>query len=144
MHESAMLIILMRQVSWLMMNFKWRYVNLLGLGTNKLLYLLIADLNSSLEKRLQGKEGLYSTSLRMLRSIWQFRTVLNVLWRVFYKLSGEKHSWPLWLIASMVGSFCFLIQFISSQGPWLLFATSWILLLKKDLLMFLTTFLNFF
>ena len=69
MHESAMLIILMRQVSWLMMNFKWRYVNLLGLGTNKLLYLLIADLNSSLEKRLQGKEGLYSTSLRMLRSI---------------------------------------------------------------------------
>jgi len=79
MHELAMLIMLVRQVSWLMMNFKWHHVNLSGPGADKLLHLLIADLNSSLEKRLQEKEGLCSTLLRMLRSTCRFRAVLNVL-----------------------------------------------------------------
>ena len=37
-----------------------------------------------------------------------------------------------------------MIQLVSFQGHRLLFATSWILSLKKDLLAFLTEFLNFF
>ena len=79
MHESAMLIMLVRQASWLTMNFKWRHVSLSRLGADASLHLLIADLNSSLENRLHHWEGLYSTSLRMLRSTWQFRAVLKVL-----------------------------------------------------------------
>ena len=47
-----MLIILVRQVSWLMMNFKWRHVNLSEPGADKSLHLLITDLNSALEKEL--------------------------------------------------------------------------------------------
>ena len=52
MHESAMLIMLVRQASWLTMNFKWRYVSLSGPGADVSLYLLITDLNSSLENGL--------------------------------------------------------------------------------------------
>jgi len=94
-HESAMLIMLIRQVSWLTMNFKWRHVSLSGPGADASLHLLIADLNSSLENRLHCWEGLCSTLLRMLRSTWQFRAVLKVLWRVFYKLLEERHGKPL-------------------------------------------------
>jgi len=79
MHESAMLIMLARQVSWLMMNFKWRHISLSGPSADTLLHLLIADLNSSLENGLHRWEGLCSTSLRMLRSTWRFRVVLKVL-----------------------------------------------------------------
>ena len=67
MYELAMLIMLVRQVSWLTMNFKWHHVNLSGPGADKSLHLLIADLNSVMEKGLQGKESLCSTLLRMLR-----------------------------------------------------------------------------
>ena len=109
MYELAMLIILVRQVSWLMMNFKWHHISLSGPSADALLYLLITDLNSSLENGLHRWEGLYFTLLRMLRSTWRFRAVLKVLWRAFHKLSGERHGWPLCLMASMAGSFCLLI-----------------------------------
>ena len=94
-HESAMLIMLVRQASWLIMNFKWCHISLSGPSANASLHLLIADLNFSLENRLHCWESLCSTLLRMLRSTWQFRAVLKVLWRVFYKLLGEKHGKPL-------------------------------------------------
>ena len=74
----------------------------------------------------------------MLKLTWQWRVVLNVLWRAFHKLSGERHGLPLYLIASVAGRFLFLTQFISSQGPRLLFAISWILLSKKECLASLT------
>jgi len=48
------------------------------------------------------------------------------------------------LIASIAGNLCLLTHLISSQGPRLLFAISWILLLKKDLMVILTKFLNTF
>jgi len=63
MHELAMLIILVRQASWLTMNFKWHHINLSRPGTNALLHLLITDLNSSLKNRLHCWEGLCSISL---------------------------------------------------------------------------------
>ena len=144
MHESAMLMMLVRQASFLMMNFKWCHDNLSGPGADESLHLLITDLNSFLENRLHHWEGLCSTLLRILRSTWRFRAVLKELWSEFHKLSKVRHGWPLWLIASIAGSFLLLIQFISSHGPWLLFVISWILSSKKDLLTSLTVFLNFF
>ena len=144
MHESAMLIMFERQVSWLTINFKCHYVSLSGPGADPSLHLLIADLNSSLENGLHCWVGLCSISLSMLMLTWQFRAVLKMLWRVFHKLSGERHGRPLCLMALMAGSFRFLIQFISSHRPQFLFIMSWILSSKKDLLTFLTTFLNFF
>ena len=115
MHKLAMLIILIRQAFWLMMNFKWHHVSLSGPSADALLHLLIADLNSSLENRFYCWESLCSTSLRMLRLTWQFRVVLKILWRAFHKLLGERHRRPLWLMVSMAGSFRLLIQFISSH-----------------------------
>ena len=54
------------------------------------------------------------------------------------------YSLPLYLIASMAGSFCLLTQFMSSQGSLSLVKISWIFLSKKDYLVFLTIFLNCF
>ena len=52
MHELAMLIMLMRQALFLIINFKWHHDNLSGPGINELLHLLIADLNLFLKNRL--------------------------------------------------------------------------------------------
>ena len=133
-----------RQSSFLMMSFKWHYVNLSGPGADELLYLLIADLNSVLENRLHHWDGLCFTLFRMLGSTWRCRAVLKELWSEFHKLSGVRHEWPSCLIASVAGSFLLLTQFISSHRPRLLFAISWILLSKKVRLVFLTVFLNVF
>ena len=143
-HELAMLMMLMRQSSWLMIDLRWCHVSLLGPGADKLLHLLITCLNSSLEKEYYCKVGLQSISLSMFRSTYWLRVVLNVLWRVSQRLSGDRHGWLLYLMALMAGSLHLLIQFISFQGSQLLLATSWILVSKKSLLTFLTTFLKFF
>jgi len=144
MYESVMLMILTRHSSCLTIDFKWHQVNLSEPGANKSLHLLIAWLNSSLEKGYYCKVALRSISLRMLRSTWQLRAVLNVLWSAFHRLSGKRHRQSLCLMALMAGSLHLLIQFISSQGPQLLFTTSWIFTSKKDLLTFLITFLKLF
>ena len=60
--------------------------------------------------------------------------MLKELWRTVHRLSGERQGEPLYLIALVAGSFLFLTQFISSQGPRLLFVISLILLSKNDLL----------
>ena len=109
MHELAMLIMFERQASWLTMNFKCHHVSLSGPGADSLLHLLITDLNSSLENGLYHCEGLCSILLSMSILTWWFRVVLKILWSAFHKLSGERHGWPLWLMASMVGSFHLLI-----------------------------------
>ena len=67
-HASAMLMILERQSSFLKMSFQWRHVSLSGPGVDVSIHLLIADLNSYLEKEFQLWRGLYATSLRMLGS----------------------------------------------------------------------------
>ena len=144
MHESAILIMLTRHSPCLMIDFKWYQVNLSGPGTDKSLHLLIAWLNSFLEKGYHCEVALHSILLRILRLTWWLRAVLNVLWSVSHRLSGERHGQSLCLMASMAGSLHLLIQFISFQGPQLLFTTSWIFVSKKDLLTFLTTFLKLF
>ena len=94
-HESAILIMLVRQRSCLTMNFRWRQVSLSGSGADASLHLLITDLNSSLENKLHLWEGLCSTSLRILRSTWWFKALLKVLWSAFHRLSGVRYGWPL-------------------------------------------------
>ena len=144
MQESAILMMLNRQLSFLMMSFKWRHVNLSGPGADESLYLLIADLNSVLENGLHHWDGLCFTLFRVLGSTWQYKAVLKELWSEFHKLSGVRHGRPSCLIASVAGSFLFLTQFISSYRPQLLFVISWILLSKKVRLASLTVFLNDF
>ena len=90
MQESAMSMMLDRHSSFLMMSFKWHHVSLSGPGADESLHLLIADLNSVLEKGLHLWDSLHSTSFRMLRLTWQWKAVLKELWREFYKLSGMR------------------------------------------------------
>ena len=60
--------------------------------------------------------------------------MLKELWRAVHRLSGKRQGELLYLIALVAGSFLFLTQFISFQGPQLLFMISLILLSKNDLL----------
>ena len=140
----AMLIILDKHSSCLVMNFRCRYESLSEPGAEESLYFAIACLNSSLENRAYRAIGLWSILLRISMLVCWFCAVLKVLCRAFHRLSGDKHSWPLCLMASVAGSRHLLIQLVSSQGLFLLLAISWILSLKYDLLIFLTTFLKFF
>jgi len=79
MQASAMLTILVRHESSLMINFKWCQVNLSGPSANESLHLLIANLNSLLENGDQFWEGLFSILLMTLRSTCRLRAVLNIL-----------------------------------------------------------------
>ena len=128
----AVLMILERHSSFLTIIFQCRHDILSGSGAEELLHLWIVDKNSNLENRSQTWQGFLSTSFRMSRSTWRWRAVLNELWRAFHKLSGKRQGLPSYLMALVAGSFLFLTQFISSQGPQLLLAISWILLSKKD------------
>ena len=65
-------------------------------------------------------------------------------WRAFQRLSRVRHSWLLYLIASIANSLHLLTQLISFQGPWLLLAISWILIWKKTFLVIFTVFLKDF
>ena len=144
MHASAMLMILDRQSLSLKMSFQWHHVILSGPGAELLEHLWIADLNSYLENGIQTWLGLWSISLRMLVSTWWWRAMLNILWRASHRLLGVRQGWLLYSIASVAGGFLLLTQFINSQGPWLLFAISWILLLKNNHLASLIVDLNVF
>ena len=128
-----------RQASFLIMFFQWHQVSLSGLGKEESAHLLIADKNSNLEKEPQLRDDFWLSSLRISVSTWRWSAVLNVLCKAFHRLSGVRQGWSLYLIVLIAGSFLFLTQFINSHGPRLLFAISWILLLKNNLLAFLTT-----
>ena len=144
MYMLAMLIMLERQSFCLRMVLRCCHVSLSGPGADELLHLIIACLNSSIENGFHVVVVLNPISLRTSVLTWWWSVVLKMAWRAPYKLSGVRHGWPSYLMALVVGSLHLLIQFVNSQGPWLLFATSWIFMSKYDLLVFLTTFLNFF
>jgi len=139
-----MLVMLVTHSSWLVINFRCCHKSLSGPGAKESLHFAIACLSSSLKKGAHSTMGLWSISLRISMLICQFCAILKVLCRVSHRLSGDKHGWPLCLMASVTGSLCLLIQLVSSQGLFLLLAISWILSLKYDLLTFLTTFLKVF
>ena len=135
---------LVRQTLYFRTDLRWLYNNLSSPGVDKLLQLLIVISNSSFENGAQAVTCLFSISSRILISTCWWRAILNDEWRAFHRLSSERHSWLSYLIASIAGNFCLLTQFMSSQGLQLLLATSWILILKNDLLVDLTAFLNDF
>ena len=133
-----------RQSSFGKISFQWHQDILSEPGVDESEHLIIADLNSWLEKGLHGWPCLFSISLRMLTSIWQWRVLLKDLCRASHRLSNKIQGDPLNLIASIAGSLLFLTQFISSQGPRLLLAISQILLSKNECLVSLTVALNNF
>ena len=110
-----MLMIFARQSSCLMISFKWCQVSLLGPSEDKSLYLLIACLNSSLEKELQQEVDFHLILLRILVLTWWLRALLKILWSASHRLSRERYEQPSYLIALIAGSLHLLIQFISSQ-----------------------------
>ena len=144
MQTFTMLTILIRHLSCLRMDLRWLHNNLSGLGVDKLLQLLITFLNSSLENNTQEDGDLSIILSRISMLICQWRAILNEEWRTFQRLSRVRHGWLSYLIALIADSLHLLTQFMSSQGPWLLLAISWILISKKALLVFLTTFLKDF
>ena len=140
----AIFIMLVRQSLCFRTDLRWLHDNLSGPGVDELLQLLIVILNSSFENGAQTVTCLFPISSKTLMSTCQWRAVLNEEWRVFHKLLSNRYSWLLYLIVSIAGNFHLLTQFISSQGPQLLLATSWILISKNNLLVDLTIFLNDF
>ena len=140
----AMLIMLDKHLSCLVMNFRCRHESLSGPEAEESLHFVIACLNSSLKNGAHRAVGLWSILLRISMLVCWFCAVLKVLCGAFHRLSRDKHSWPLCLMALVAGSHYLLIQLVSSQWLFLLLAIFWILSLKYDLLTFLMTFLKFF
>jgi len=114
------------------------------LDINKLLYLVIALLNSSVKNRAHTNINLDENSFKMSELICQFYTELNNWWSACYRLSSSMQGYQLYHRASIAESFCFLTQFMSSQGFWFFDIISWILSLKNNHFVFLTVLLNIF
>ena len=144
MHALAMLMMLVKHLSCLIMIFRYLHESLSEPGAKESLHFAITCLSSSLEKGAHWAVGLWTILLRISMLVWRFWAVLKVLCSMSHRLSGDKHSWSLCLMASVVGSCRLLIQLVSSQGPFLLLVISWILSSKYNLLAFLTALLKFF
>ena len=140
MYELAILIILIKHSLFCRMSLRWLHDNLSRSGEEELLQLEITILNSSLEKGFHSEGDIESILSEILILTLQCKAVLKERCKARHKSSMFKHSWLLYLIASIVRSFHLLIQFISSQGPHLLLAISCILLSKKVCLVILTVF----
>jgi len=77
-HVLAMLMIILKQTSSLSMTLRWLHDNLSGSGVEKLLQLVIALLNSSLENEVYEEGGLLVTLLRISTFTWRWRVMLKV------------------------------------------------------------------
>jgi len=109
-----------------------------------LLHFLMTLMSSSFENRAHVLTFLLEISSRSWKSTsWDYME-LKESCRAFYRSSNSIQDQPLNKMDLIAGSLCFLIQFISSYGPYFLLAISSILLLKKTHFVFLTVFLNFF
>ena len=82
--------------------------------------------------------------LRMLSSTCWSWAVLKDEWRACHRLFISRHSWLLYLIASITSNLHLLTQFMSSQEPCFLFKISWILRSKNWHFIFLTVLWNCF
>jgi len=97
MHVSAILIRFLRYVIFLTIVLRYLQDNLLGLEVNKLLYFVIALVNSSSENSFHHVIGLLGVSSNKSMLIWWFCTKLNDKWRACHRLSNSRHSWLLYL-----------------------------------------------
>ena len=93
MHTLVILITLMIQSSSSRMDLRCLHNSLSGPGVDELLHVPIVILNSFLEKGAHIDDCLFSISSRMLMSTWWWSTVLKDEWKVFHKLSRERHGW---------------------------------------------------
>ena len=109
-----------------------------GSRANKLLHLLIALLNSSLEKGSQSMVGFIGNSFKKLWFIGQFWAELNVWCKACYNSLSSMQGCLLYHNNSIANSFCFLIQFMKSYSPLFLDIISWILSSKNKYLVFFT------
>ena len=108
------------------------------------MHLVIVFLSSSVEKKTYINTGLNKISFKMLELICWFCTELKDWWSACYKLLSSIHSCLLYYKASIARSFCFLTQFMSSQGLLFFDAISLILSSKNKYFVFLTVLLNIF
>ena len=80
-HALAILIELLRYKKSLTITLRYLQDNLLGLGVNKLLHLIMELLNSSLEKEIHFVISLFEISSNNSGFIWQFCVELKDEWR---------------------------------------------------------------
>ena len=130
------------QSSFFMMDLIWFQVNLSGPRADELLHFSIVLINSCLEKGFQLLIGLLGISFKtwiLISLIW---AELKKLCRAIQRSSSSIYGCPLYWIALIAGSLCFLIQFMRSHRPHFLLVISSILSSKKDILVFLTILLK--
>ena len=123
---------------------RYLYKSLFGLGADELLHFTIGLMNSSSEKGTYGDVKQEEILLKISSLTYWSCAVLKVECKACHRSFISRHSYPLYLTASIAGSLCLWTQFISSQGLYFLLEISWILRLKKECLVFLTILLNCF
>jgi len=116
-HVLAILIKFLKHELLLIITLRCLQDNLLGLGVKELLHLMIELLNSSSENGIYFVTNLFGISSNKYGLIWQFCTKLNNEWKACWRSSSSRQGQPLYWIALIAGSLCFLTQFMSSQGP---------------------------
>jgi len=99
---------LLIQSLFLMIDLIWLHVNLSGPGADKLLYFLIALISSSLENGVHSVVTLSEISSRKWMSTSWDWAELKELWRTFHRSSSLIYGHPLYWMASIAGSLCFL------------------------------------
>ena len=125
------------------MILRYLHNSLSGLRINELLHLKTALLNSSLENDVYVIIVLFEISSNNFELIWWLWAELNNKWSTCQRSSSSRQGQPLCLMASIAGNLHFLIQFMSSQEPFLFAMVSWILTSKNTHLVFFVIFLNF-
>ena len=113
MQALVILMTLVIQSSFFMMDLRCLHDSLSSPDVNELLQLPKVILNSFFENGAQIEVCLFSISSRMLISTWQWSAVLKEEWRAFHKLSRERHGWLSYLMASTAGNLHLLTQFMS-------------------------------
>ena len=134
----------LRYVLSLTIALRYLQDNFLGPEVDDLLYFMIKLLNSFSENGIYFITGLFRISSNKSRLIWWFCAKLNNECKACYKSLSSRYGWPLHWIALIAESLYILIQFMSFQGLQFFAAISWILVLKKTCLVFLTMLLKFF
>ena len=127
-----------------MTTFRYFYKIWFGFKADKLLHLLMAFLNSFLEKGSHSMVDFDEISSNRLGLTWWFYIKLNVWYNAYYILSILIQRCLLYCSTSIAGNLHFLIQLLRSQDLWYFDMISWILSLKNKYLVFLTTSLKIF
>ena len=142
MHVLTILMKFFKYSAFLTTTLRCFYKILSGPGADKLLYLLMALVNSLFGKEDHVDDSFDGSSPKTLVLIWQFWTKLNVWWRTYYKLLILMYSWLLYYKTSIFSNLHLLTHFIRSHSLKFLDTISWILSLKKIHFVLLTVSLN--